>query len=432
MSNPTAAIYSNLTAGAVSAASTALASTTSGLVSEVAAADGSQPVAGINVFWIIFILGITSAWHPLGASVGFPSSIRRYVRILPLMPLFDALLLYSELISSVIEKKSSLRASARIIAIKRLKAAIPDADGLEEVQDGGAGVPTSVVIQWLKAIIVFIGLDVRVRFLSNALVVLLYAKSLGYYGTPFSLALATIQFSSWVLNEFFLLLTYGFLWARNIRQLIDAVDQGVATPGRRLSGFSTTASRMNRILFLGQVLAFLGVGIWVIVSGSHHSAPPAPPPPDGLGFWGAIAWFLGEAADKLSIPLVWYLELVMPAFEKVFNIWTTNLFVTVIFFPFFILCMCFMLYPAMFLFIPFEAGMLLIIFSPFYAAMFIFSGSVYLWVWIAESAAEWRRVSPVAWARVGCALVLAALLVYYLHYWDDVGTRKAPWTENLG
>jgi len=29
-------------------------------------------------------------------------------------------------------------------------------------------------------------------------------------------------------------------------------------------------------------------------------------------------------------------------------------------------------------------------------------------------------------------VVLVALLVYYLSFWDSSGTRKAPWTENLG
>src|SRR5438105_639187 len=176
MFSSTGSAPSSLTSGPASATTAALGSLTTGSSAYVPETDGFQPVAGINVFWVIFVLGITSAWHPLGASVGYPSSIRRYVRILPLMALFDALLLYGELISLLIKKRSPLRVSARIVAIKRLKAALPDADGLEDIEDGGAGISNSFIIQWLKAIIVFIGLDVRIRFLSNALVVLLYAK----------------------------------------------------------------------------------------------------------------------------------------------------------------------------------------------------------------------------------------------------------------
>lgn len=107
----------------------------------------------------------------MGSSIGFPNKVRRYVRIFPLMALFDTFLLYSELFSNKMERKISVRASARSVFFKRLRAAIPDADDMVEVEDAEDGVPTALVIQWLKAIIVFIGLDIRVRFVTNALVV---------------------------------------------------------------------------------------------------------------------------------------------------------------------------------------------------------------------------------------------------------------------
>lgn len=137
------------------------------------AADAAQPVSGINVFWIIFVLGITSACHPLGSSIGFPHTIRRYIRIFPLTALFDTVLLYSELVSCMLDTKRPLRVSARSVSIRRLHAAVPSEEGIMDGDEGGSR-------QWLKAMIAFIGLDVRVRFLSNALVIFAYTKMFGY------------------------------------------------------------------------------------------------------------------------------------------------------------------------------------------------------------------------------------------------------------
>jgi len=275
--------------------------TTTGLATQVLPPpeENPQPVSGINVFWIIFILGITSAWHPLGSSVGFPTKTRRYVRIFPLMSLFDTLLFYSELVSCVLYKKIPLRGDARSVSTRRLQAAIPSADGMVEVEDG-EGVLTGLVIQWLKAMIVFIGLDVRVRLMSNALVVFAYAKIFGYYGTPFSLVIETLRFGSWAGNELFLLLTYGVFWARSTRELLAAVDQGAPTPARRLTGIPTLVVRVNRLLFAWQAVAFVAVGIWVVAT---RSLPPSSPPTGkAFGFGRALAGSMTRPSQSLWYP----------------------------------------------------------------------------------------------------------------------------------
>ncbi|KAK0614013.1 hypothetical protein B0T14DRAFT_570001 [Immersiella caudata] len=81
-----------------------------------------QPVNGINIFWIIFILALTSAWHPFGAAPDFPPKIRRYIPIFPLTSLLDTLLLYGEftspLFSQNTNERTSLRSAARAVSIR--------------------------------------------------------------------------------------------------------------------------------------------------------------------------------------------------------------------------------------------------------------------------------------------------------------------------
>jgi len=112
---------------------------------------------------------------------------------------------------------------------------------------------------WLKAVILTIELDIRPRLLSNALVILLYTKITGYYGTPISLTIATLQFASWTGNELFLLLAYGFLWARSARHLVETTELGKLAPTRRVTGFPI--AKTNRLLLASQAIAFIAAEI---------------------------------------------------------------------------------------------------------------------------------------------------------------------------
>lgn len=381
-----------------------------------AGADDTQPVSGINIFWIVLVLGITSAWHPLGSSVGFPSKLRRYTRIFPLTALFDTVLLYGELVACMLEidNKRSLRGSARSVSIRRLRAAVPFVEGVmggDDADEGGN--------QWLKAMILFIGLDVRVRFLSNALVVFVYAKIFGYHGTPVSLSITTVQFASWAGNELFLLLTYGFSWARTTRLLVAAVDGDAATPTRPNLAFPGLIPA-DRLLLAGQATAFVAVGIWSIASTTHH----APPPSAGaLGFWDTLGWIMDAAMGKLVASLAWCLEFPASLVEKA---WSFSPVVAVILSPIFLIMFVFFLFPAALLMTIGLASLSMAVFLP------IMMACTSLVVICIGCGLAYQRLSAVVWARVGSFLVLVGLLVYYLWYWDSAGTSKAPWTENLG
>ncbi len=379
--------------------------------------DAAQPVSGINVFWIIFVLGITSAWHPLGSSVGFPHKIRRYIRIFPLTALFDTVLLYGELVACMLDKKRSLRASARSVSISRLYATVPSVEGIMGDDEGGS--------QWLKAMIAFIGLDVRARFLGNALVIFAYTKMFGYSGTPISLSITTLQFASWVGNEVFLLLTYGFSWARTTQQLAASVDTDAIPPTRTLPGFPGLISKANRLLFAVQVTALVAVGLWSIAS-TTHQASPTPLPADALGFWGTVERIL----DKLFVPLMWYFDWATASLASLMDMtWSFSPFVAIILSPIFILVVMLFLLPAALLITFTLAGFSILLCSPLLLLSIALAFLIFIYH---KSILVYERLPAVVWARVGTFFLLVGLLVYYLHYWDSDGTSKAPWTENLG
>jgi len=158
--------------------------------------------------------------------------------------------------------------------------------------------------------------------------------------------------------------------------------------------------------------------------------PPAPPSPDAAGFWGTIGWILEAAFNTLSAPAMWYFELISPAVDLMSTVLEYSIFINIIFFPIFFIVMLFIMYPCLFLFIPVEIDMQILIFLPFFLLGCAFTGLMFLGATLSNL--EWKRLPAVVWARAGSAVVLVALLVYYLSFWDSSGTRKAPWTENLG
>lgn len=405
-----------------------------------AAGDGNnsaQPVSGINIFWIIFVLAITSAWHPLGSSVGFPSKIRRYIRLFPLTALLDTFLLYAEFIIAFLDGRDQhrpLRHAARGTALRRLRnGALLDenlVDGVDDdasvadgLPDGAGATINDSNVGWLTTIVLFIGLDVRARLLSNALVVLVYAKILGYYGTPFSLAIATIQFASWVGNEVFLLLTYGFFVAQNVRQLTAAVDEQEATNTTVLPSLPKALFKISRALWFAQAAALVGVGIWAAVSKFPSSSTPSS---DTSGFWDTY-WHIADVVlTKLATPLEWYLNWTGPAFDFASGLLSGNILIAIISVPLSFTILIVIVELEMLFFIPVMFIGLFLIFAPVWVPIVTLSLLVKL------SDLSWQGLPSVLYARIGSAVVLGGLLVYYIVLWDPTGTSKAPWTENLG
>ena len=131
--------------------------------------------------------------------------------------------------------------------------------------------------------------------------------------------------------------------------------------------------------------------------------------------------------DKLWAPLVWYLGLQASLFASLGEkAWSFSPVVAVILSPIFIIIFVVSLPPAILLLQIGIVGLFAALVLP------IVMACIALVCICIGCGLAYQRVSAVVWARVGSFLVLVGLLVYYLRYWDSDGTRKAPWTENLG
>jgi hypothetical protein len=160
-----------------------------------------QPVVGSSIFWVILTLCITTAWHPAGAAPGFSTKLRRYARVFPLTCALDAVLLYAECVSLALDKGGfsglslsslrELRGAVRTVLAHRLGAGVPRrgpgilpiaGDGVGDGGDSNSSNGEAPNDDLLYALVLFLGLDIRARLASNALVVVLYTKIGGYYG----------------------------------------------------------------------------------------------------------------------------------------------------------------------------------------------------------------------------------------------------------
>lgn len=446
----------------------------------------AQPVLGITIFWILLALCIASSWHPLGSNAGLPSKIRRHVRILPLTVLFDTVLLYGEFVHHILKdgQHRSTRDLARRVAIRRLRTNTALPDKIRNQDDfvllGEGNRPEFAegtnATWWLKTVILFIGVDLRPRLLSNMLVVLLYTKLHAFQGTPISLTMASLYFISWVGNEIFLFALYGIVWARSPQQLFALIDRDdnddddddhqvadEANPLPRATKppVGLQSSRLvtlaNRILLAVQVAGFITFAIWVIASRSPRPTPPQLPPPQQPDLsppsssWIMTVIMLGVSIVKwLATPSIWWFEHVG---EPVMNsgivgrlFYVPPILAIVLYFT--------VLGPATFLGLPALAVGTCLFIAPFFLAYLGFMAALCMHEEIHDNggyvnilaalvlgilglfmkllSVVFSPAAVVGWAWAGSLSLLSATLVYYTVFWDSGGTSKAPWGEYLG
>ncbi|KAK0740076.1 hypothetical protein B0T18DRAFT_490845 [Schizothecium vesticola] len=375
------------------------------------AAHVPQPVSGTNVFWILFVLAITVSSHPLGSCIGFPNDTRRYLRILPFTALFDATLLFIECITYMRRQGHPPPYAARAVFLRRLRASVPDNQWTDNQGDDGHGNPDLNQI-WLKALVLFIGTDLRPRFVTNALVVFVYTKIYGYQGTPVSLAIATIYFASWVGMELLVFVAYGLVWSRNLRQIMALADN-VADPRPR-PWLLSVASKTNLFLVAGQIITTAVFGIWVIATPAPSPSTPATPQPEPEPIWLRFLRFTVSVMNWSFTPAQWYFDRVEPAGLGPLLIPLRG-------------------FPGMILAMPSVVITLLTFFSPIWLPLYVLFWVTYLVAHFGPRITlGLQGVPPVFWARVGSAVLLSGVLVYYLKFWDSTGTEKAPWSEHLG
>ncbi|KAH7124528.1 hypothetical protein EDB81DRAFT_765346 [Dactylonectria macrodidyma] len=222
-----------------------------------------EPVNGINVFWILFTLCVACSIHPVGSSIGFATEHRRYVRILPLSAFIDTFYLFAECIQLARRQELSFPAAAFAVARQRLQETIS---------------PESKLVE---ALILILTLDIRVRLLSNALLVFVYTKVWGYHGIPVSFTIATFYFSAWIGMEMVVLTSLSFVYMRGSDSAVALHINVTASQRQHLREWPKL---LNLGLLWAQVLALILAAIW-ICSTSSTPAPRSDGPPTIIFDW---------------------------------------------------------------------------------------------------------------------------------------------------
>jgi len=256
-------------------------------------------------------------------------------------------------------------------------------------------------------------------------------------GIPYSLAIATLYFGSWVAMEFLVMLAFGIRTMGNspteLRALVAEIINAAPSSRRRF----TRAT--NRFLFALQALAFVAVGIYLIVSALKSSIVPTDPavnPDDRRGFIAhlyddvigkAILWFL--------TPADWYMEKTMGLIERLFkpmlegssNVALSVLVFLLAWFSMLVL----VLLPTMLLILPILPLMIVVWFSPVWLPAILFAILFTVVFQICHAVERWGP-SRLTWARIASLVALAGFALYYVKFWDPTGTSKAAWGEHLG
>ncbi|KAK4206932.1 hypothetical protein QBC37DRAFT_406672 [Rhypophila decipiens] len=432
------------------------------------ASDHAGEVDGMNIFWVLFILISVTVLHPLGRAPGF-SRFTRYERMLPLSSALDAVDLYVACIQAWRTQGLPFRKAARAICNERLQGNLPPADNLpnallpmqnqaDSPSDGDEDNSRRQDMQSrLRFIIAQLYLDSIPRVLANIGIVLTYAKVCGFRGVPYSLAVATVCFSTWMSMEAFLVVAF---WFRSPKRMLadsqDGLDIGPnrTRPGRRRPQVLRV---LARILVLVQIMALLGIFIAAAVTARRHgvgdtnipepppktSAPDTSPPApqdDSRGFFAGYLhlagapWRFSDAVwDKVRRGL-WYDESHFPIQPPTFGqimyakAWAAPMSVVLTFIG--------------------VVGSLAILSMPIWAPWLIwtFAGDLGHLVLcccgclvslllqfrpILEAGLRIGRKRALLLVRLATAGALVLGLVYFNMFWDGTGTSKEGWTGKL-
>ncbi|KAM7187600.1 hypothetical protein V8F33_011156 [Rhypophila sp. PSN 637] len=428
--------------------------------------DAAGEVDGMNIFWVLFILISATVLHPLGRAPGFSSRFTRYVRILPLSSILDAIQIYVSCIQTWRTRDLPFRKAARAICNERLQGNLPPADDLRNASlpmqnradshsDGDGDNSRQDMQSRLRFIIVQLYLDSIPRMLTNIGIVLTYAKICGFRRVPYSLAMATVYFSTWMSLEGFLLV--GF-WFRSPKQMLadsqDGLDLGPrrTRPGRRRPQVFQV---LARVLVLAQTMALLGVFIAAAVTarrvGDTNTVEPLPsasapdtskpaPQDDSRGFFvgylhlaGAPWRFSDSVWDRVRRGL-WYDESHFPIQPPTYGqIMYAKSFAAPM---------------SVVLTLIGVVGSLAILSMPIWVSLLIWTFAedlVHLVLRccgchislllqfrpILQAGLRITRKRAVFLVRLATAGALALSLVYFNMFWDGTGTSKERWTGKL-
>jgi hypothetical protein len=255
-------------------------------------------------------------------------------------------------------------------------------------------------------------------------------------GIPYSLAIATLYFGSWVAMEFLVLLAFGIRTMGNspteLRALVAEIIMAAPSLRRRFTRDT------NRILFTLQALAFVAVGIYLIVSALPSSTVPESPPANPDDRRGFIAHYYDDVIAKaimwLLTPAGWYMEKTMGLIgrivEPVLEGSNVALSVVVTLLALILIVVLVML-PTVLLMIPALPFVGVVCYSPIWLPAVLFSILFTAVIQIYQVVERWG-LSRLTWARIASLVALAGFTLYYVKFWDPTGTSKVLWGEHLG
>lgn len=202
----------------------------------IPAAESSEPVEGMSIFWPLLTLALASCLHPLGSVCGeSPPQYRHYIRTLPLSGLLDS----AHFLVRCCNGGSTLSVIARLDENNpNLIHPLLPVDESRNERLGHLDVVLNLFV------------DFKARVFPNVFIIFAYAKLCTFSGVPVSLVLGSVYFFSWFIMEAVLVAQY---FARRDVKL-PKLRQALARPrreGKRLV--------LNRVQFLNRVLIALQI-----------------------------------------------------------------------------------------------------------------------------------------------------------------------------
>jgi hypothetical protein len=336
----------------------------------------SRQVQGYSVLWPLLAIVLASSTHPLGSSCNLESKYRKYLRTLPLFCLKDTFSLLGD---------AMYFDGREWLTLRILKRVYPEEETLERSSLAKARQLNEEFGMW-------------VRLLQNSFVFLAFVKLCSISGIWGSMAVASIYFFSWLVLEGALLYVLLYRGSYDDSKVPYWFFEQPSRP---------TEPEKGAILFpAAQILIIFS---WFVVSLKMG--------PAGSPSW-AILRFLSDPAIKVwgwTTHLTWKYLINIPHGNGVFSFLWRGIFLQ---------------------------GLELVV---VYALMgitfcvYVMLGQLVLWtvVLLFKLGGLILRLLGMPWlrgvqaSRIGCCVLLAGLIYYYVHMFNGENTFQRSWGNYL-
>jgi hypothetical protein len=335
-----------------------------------------QHVQGYSVLWAVLAIVFASCTHPLGSSCGLDSDYREYLRALPLSCLKDTLQLLGDVMCF---------GGREEITLHLLKRMYPKEEKFGPWSFGKAHRLQKDTSVWS-------------RLLPNALVLLAFVKLCSISGIWGSIAVASIYFFSWLVLEGALLYVLLYRGSYKDWEVSDWFFERLSRP--------TEPGRNAILLPTAQLLSML---TWIVVS--QKKGPT-------ISATLVILRYLSTPAIKMwtwTTHLTWTYLINDPHGSGFFSFIWHHIFLQCI-----------------------EIG---VVYALIALVLVVYSVPALLLLWSAVlffKLGTWilhllglPLLRGLRAARIGCCVLLAGLIYYYVHIFDGKGTSQRSWGSYL-